>query len=360
MKLVQAFIYIVVLMCLCGALHSKPLVIKGVSHSPLYLEPVSDSTVEIKFRVNSPCTVTLKLFDDRDLLIKTITHQAKPGDQVLLWDVTDNNGNSVPPEAYKYTLTASDNNETVVYDTSDITGNILIKVEDVIWNKKTKTISFTLQKSSRVSLNSGILDGGPLLGTILDWAPRQRGKHAVAWNGMDPTGSAYVGSIEDLAIVSQAFTLSDNTIIIGPDSSNSSYISDMSWGLKKRQKQVRAQPKIYNYSAKTADKRQTYKINLNLPKRMKKMKKNLPVYKNTVPVRIDISAGEVVRIKQDRFEPMLFIDGKFVSELETGFFPLTWQLDTKKYDNGKHYVTVNIRGYDGQYGTATRFIYIEN
>ena len=42
-----------------------------------------------------------------------------------------------------------------------------------------------------------------------------------------------------------------------------------------------------------------------------------------------------------------------VFENETGFLPMTWNWDTSNASPGIHYLTANLRGYEGNFGMAT-------
>ena len=50
---------------------------------------------------------------------------------------------------------------------------------------------------------------------------------------------------------------------------------------------------------------------------------------------------------------MFYVDGVFAHENELGYLPLTWTWDTAQFNPGEHFVTLNIRGYEGNFGTAT-------
>ena len=52
-------------------------------------------------------------------------------------------------------------------------------------------------------------------------------------------------------------------------------------------------------------------------------------------------------------------DGIFVFENETGFLPMTWNWDSTSVNPGTHYLTANLRGYEGNFGIATLKVDVE-
>lgn len=60
-----------------------------------------------------------------------------------------------------------------------------------------------------------------------------------------------------------------------------------------------------------------------------------------------------------RFEPVFFVDGQFAFENEVGFVPMTWNFDPRSLNEGEHYLTVNLRGYEGNFGIATLKVLVQ-
>lgn len=83
------------------------------------------------------------------------------------------------------------------------------------------------------------------------------------------------------------------------------------------------------------------------------------VVSGVVPVRLDVPADVRGRVLERRFEPVFFTDGIFVFETEVGVLPMTWNWDSTVVNPGEHYLTANIRGYEGNYGTATLRVWVE-
>lgn len=352
--------YLMVVPFVMGFTQAHALTIKHVSHDPIYTDINAQVKIAIRFALDSPSTVTLRIYDDREYLIKQTTRGGlKAGDNTMEWDGTDSNNRKVPPEAYRYTLEASQGGENVTYDPGDITGGDNIAVKNLTWNKETNTLDYSITKNSRVSLRAGIKEGGPLLASVVNWQPRARGHYSEKWEGKDASGTLDIKKLKDVMLFGQAYSLSNNTIIIGPYQNTSKYIESLDAGTQKRERTHTAN-KMFNFHGKDADARKDFDMNVVLPDNLEKDKNNLPVFEGNVPIRINIPKEDLMRMQTSRFEPMLFVDGKYVSELESGFFPVTWRLNSQDYTQGEHYITVNIRGYDGQIGAASKRITIRH
>lgn len=328
------------------------LSITNVSHNQI---TNTISSFDIQYMIDEPSLVTLNIYDDRNILIRSNKQTTKnKGSESIVWDGKDSNGNAVPPEAYHYTLQAQANGKSVLYDTTDITGNAFVKLQNIKWDKEKNTVSYTINKPARISIRVGIKDGGPLLATVVNWLPRTNGPHIEKWDGMDTQAQLNVSNIKNTTLHTRAYSFSTNTILVGSDIKKSTYVENTGKPAKKRIVTTNKK-RIFKYMGKNAEARNDYLIGIDLPKQ-----DHLDFYSGTIPIKITLDLKNKSRLLQDRFEPMLYVDGIFETELETGFFPLTWKLDTTKFSNGEHFITVNLRGYAGQFGVASQKLNIRN
>jgi len=334
------------------------LSIQHVSHTPKNIIESSNG-VSVRFYLDAPASVALKIYDDREYLIRLIESSGvlKQGDNKLHWDGKDAFGKNVPAEAYHYTIEASAANETVIYDVTDLLSTNKNMIRNLQWDREKGTISYLLVDDSRINIRAGIAGGGPLLTTVLNWLPRERGKHVEKWDGYDKNNKFNISKIPRADIFTDAYTFSANTIIVGKNISRSQYVEKPA---SSEARKAKTNSKvILDQARKKADDRADYQLLIQLPE-TKNFKNDAPVYKGKIPVKLNISKDDLQRMSRDRFEPILFVDGEYVSEIESGFFPVTWHLDTTQFESGEHYITINVRGYDGQYGTVSQNIYIQN
>ena len=354
------FKLLVLLHLLFFSFKSFALTIQHVSHSPTYIPiPNSESEVVIRFYLDEDATVRLKIYDDRNYLIREINSVAalSKGDNSLLWNLRDYSGKPAPKEAYHYTLEAASKDKTVLYDITDLSTSNKSTLFSPKWDKEKGEVSYKLSKASRVNIRIGVDDGGPLLATLYNWLPRERGMHVEKWDGYDAEHQFKISQLTKAQLYIQSYALTPNTILVGKNIQNFNYI-DLP-NVKETRSRALSKSNMFDSTRKLAQDRRDYQLLIELPD-TDSSKKGIPIYSGTINVKINAPKKDIERLLRDRFEPILFIDGELEAELESGFFPITWKLDTTKFKQGNHFITVNVRGYDGQYGTVTKNIYIED
>jgi len=212
-----------------SAVVSQALSIQHVSHQPEYIDFKSDKQVVVNYAIDEPADVELRIYDDRDILINAISSVGlhKTGLNRLIWKGDDFKGRRVTPEAYKYTLVATGSTGTVEHDLSDITGGIASQVYQLEWDKKNRRITYKVLKPARVNIRVGLKNNGPLMATLGDWLPRGHGEHHIPWDGYDNSGVFNLNKMDNIQIYAEAFTLSENTILVGPDTNQVKLTEDI-------------------------------------------------------------------------------------------------------------------------------------
>ena len=84
------------------------------------------------------------------------------------------------------------------------------------------------------------------------------------------------------------------------------------------------------------------------------------VVNGVVGIKLNVDKKNMATAINQRVEPVFYIDGKFAYENEVGFYPMTWKLDTRNLNEGEHYLTVNLRGYEGNFGIASTRIIVRH
>ena len=330
--------------------------ISRVSHQPGNFVPEKGERVSIGFTVSEPAQVTVKLYDGRDLLIRNIVGQTllKSGEHTMVWNGKDEAGNDVPPEAYRYTIvaTGSDGKE-VEHDLTDYTGGETVTVKDVRWNKETGQIQYVLPKPARVHVRLGIGGGGPYMRGLLDWVPRTAGAHKLPWDGMDESGLVNLSSHPRLDLTVMAFSLSDNVIVVGPEKDAVQLIEPLSWAKQKRPIKKVRKKRMVVHAQQPIETRGTLTVRLELPQIDGTTENGIPIVSGQVPVRLVVDQQDQSRLLERGFEPIFFLDGLYMYENEVGFLPITWQWNAEQTNEGEHYITANVRSYEGNFGTAT-------
>jgi hypothetical protein len=339
---------------------ASALSIRHVSHNPRQIDFIKNNKVTIRFALDESAQVVVKIYDDRDLLVRSISsaQMLDKGEHNIDWDGRDQASNPVPAEAYRYTLTATNGSGSVEHDLSDFTGAKVVKVHKLKWDQESNNIQYHLLKPARVNIRVGRKKNGPLLATVIDWVSRDSGLHKVDWNGYDNSGVIDISKIKDYDMYAQAFTLSENTILVGP-ASNEIKLVDITWKEEKRVRKKTQKKRMKKHSQQYIENRGDFTLKVTLPESLAKNEKGIPIVSKRVPVRFNVPAEVQQRMLNDRFEPILFVDGEYKTENEVGFFPMTWNWDPKDLKEGIHILTVNFRGYDGHLGSASVMVFVK-
>ncbi len=333
--------------------------IRHVQHDTAYLHESGKDQLNISFEITEPASVTLNIYDARDLLIRSIDSDPsmEKGRHTLRWDGKDNLSVKVPAGIYRYTIDAkSTADEIVTYDLSELTGGNNVRVREIKWNEKKHSVDYILPGDSLVGIRIGLENGGPLMKTLLDWEPRRGGANSEKWDGFDSSGVINLGKHPRRVIGVTAFRLSDNSIIVGSQF-KPNWIDVSKWGKTRRPiaKQTGRKKALFknNPYRQPAESRGDIQLQLTIPDSIPKNKEGLAEVKGKVPFLLDVVKKDKQRALARRFEAIFFVDGIKVFENEIGFLPMTWYWDTHNTNPGVHYITANLIGYEGNFGLET-------
>ena len=352
-----------------GASESKSPTMAGESPSiritevradRLDFDPAKNETATIRFRTDAPAEVDMSIYDGRDRHVRRIEGgRLEPGEHSLSWDGQDSRGRAVPNEAYTYTLSAvAGKGGRVIHDLTDVTGGEALEVGDVEWDSKAGKARYRIEKPARVNIRFGLPNGGPYLRTLIDWVPRKAGEHEEPWNGQDASGVLSLADHPKLSTGVMAYALPDNTLLVGPAPNQVTFTDLPEEGSRPRQ--APAGPKrMYHHADQPLETRGDVSTSLTIEGPTRRDTEGRWVVSGRVPIRLNVAEADRHRVLTRRFEPVFFVDGTFAFENEVGFLPMTWHWDTSTVNPGEHFVTVNVRGYDGNFGTATLKAWVE-
>jgi len=339
---------------------ARGLEVLHVSHAPSILVPGPGKSAQIRFHLSDRARVTLKLYDARDRLVRAISpsQALDAGDQRIGWDGRDGRGRIVPPEAYTYVLEAiGASGELAEWDVTDAAGEPT-ELVDLAWDPQRGRVAYQLSKNARVRVRIGLGNGGPLLRTLVDWVPRERGFHEEPWDGRDAMEMLDLSKHPGLALTGAAFELPANTIFVGPLPTHSAFLELPAETAVRSPHRNSTTHQMLDFGRQRAEDRRDFKLRLELPK-LAKTQEGIAIARATIPVRVEASKEDLARLVDERSEAVFFVDGQFFFERETGFLPITWNWDPSGYAPGAHYLTVNVRGYEGHFGTGTVRVWIE-
>jgi len=334
------------------------LAITQVRADRIRFDPAKDESVTISFVINRPADTELLIYDGRNRLVRRIADgDLQPGEHHLVWDGKDEQSQPVPPEAYVYAVTATDAGGRVVHDVTDLTGGEALQAQDVRWDAAAGKVHYRLDRPARVNIRFGLPDGGPFLRTLIDWVPRPVGAHTEAWDGWDQSQVLKLAAHPKLVTSVNAYSVSDNTLLVGVPPQRVTFAQLQ--GKVVREPQVVERPKrMYFHPDQPLETRGDIGTSLKIEGDLKQDQEGRWIVTGKVPIRLDVAAQDRARVIERRFEPVFYVDGIFAFENEGGFLPMTWLWDTSTVNEGEHYVTTNVRGYEGNFGTATLKVWV--
>ncbi len=329
--------------------------ILAVRHEPAALDSrQEDAQVAIRLGVSEAARVSIHLYDGREIRVRTLEQEAPEGEITVTWDGRDHAGRRVPPEAYTYTIEAvTAQGERAEWDPTDHTGGEELAVRNAAWSREEGVVRYGLEKPGRVRLRVGLRDNGPLLRTVVDWVPRVAGARGEPWDGRDASGVLELADHPALHLVAQAFSLPVNTIVVLPEAPAVELIEALPDPIVRRIPKVSHRKRMYDFPQQSIETRRDFPIHLELPPGLKQRGDGVRVVREPVPIRVSVGPDELSRVVGEQFEAVFYVDGQFHFEVEVGFLPITWTWDPRSSRPGVHYLTANLRGWEGHFGMAT-------
>ena len=339
--------------------NKSTLVISQVRLDRERFDPEKGEMVEVRFTLNEPAKVTLSIFDGRDRLVSATVQDLAAGDRVLKWNGQDATDKPVPAEAYSYTLSATNAKGQAQHDLTDLTGGAPLAAKDVRWDPTEGRIHYYLDKPGRVNLRLG-LEGGPHLRTVIDWVPRSAGANAETWDGIDASGVLNLNGSPAIVPSVKAYALPDNTIFVGGNPDRIRFASEAETNLQRERTAPQPTKQMFNHTQQPLETRGDLSAQLSLAGKARQDNDGRWVVSGKIPLRADVADAQRQMAIERRFEAVFYVDGVFSHENEVGYLPLTWTWDSSQVNNGEHFLTVNIRGYEGNFGAASIKVVVEN
>ncbi len=330
--------------------------------------PYHNESFPIPITLQDKATVTVRLYTADGDLVRSISGNKalKKGNQTLMWDGKDDQGNVVPDEAYVAVLKAiTSNGKTFRVDPRENTGGEVVENLQVRITSD-KQISYVLPASCRVLIRAGI-KGGPMMRSLASWEPHSAGKNIQRWDGMDESRLLDLRNEKGLSVLVTAFQLPAFSIItIGNKGTTyADYRKKRGWpdrvlnqeNLALTRGDMRIAREYYVSPSEARDPQ----VQISLSGEHKKNGKGLPVLKldQSVRVKVDVDEQDRWLLDQSLYEVAFFVDHEFVSEEEQGYLPLTWLWKVNQLKEGQHVLTVNISGFTGKVGVVSTLFEVE-
>ncbi|MGD9504443.1 MAG: FlgD immunoglobulin-like domain containing protein [Syntrophobacteraceae bacterium] len=350
------------------------LSVSEVSVAPKVFRPASGEKVDIRFRCSEPARVNVRIFDPQMRLIRELLADNPGGQGLVKWDGRDERGVVAPDEAYFFTIDAVGyKGNAGFYDPTVTSGGELFKPENLRYDANARTVRFDLPKDARVNVRVGVASGGPLLRNILCAAPESAGEVAAPWDGLDESGKIDIAGGQGFKLAAEAVTLPDNSIFVVGNAEGGDYLDYLLKGLAERERPKKMERPSFQSSVESRNEQfmQQYglrpvqmvpepRFRMEFPGALRATAEGVPVVRGKVQARISLDDRIKPLMTEMRYEILLFVDNRFVTEMEEGRSPFNLQWDSSSMPNGEHIVTVNIATITGQLGAGSVKVVVEN
>ncbi len=295
-------------------------------------------------------------------LVRTLPLISSPkkngGTYDAVWDGRDEARRIVPNEAYHpVLLVRRRSNRKERFDSRLSTGGE--EVYDFQKKVRPGVIEYTLPVASRLLIRSGIKNG-PMLRTVVDWEPRTAGFHRERWSGRDADNVIAIDQMPQVGYLVLGYKLPEHSIIAyGNDTETyRSYREKKGWPVRQpvrrgRQRDLeRAGKPIRREYYNPILKQKSPRIDVNLLQREGRACTDAISGFEEVITEITLEPLDEMYLDQDRYEISFFVDHEFIAEEEQGFVPFNWRWSPRRMGikAGRHILTINLSGYNGQVG----------
>jgi len=304
------------------------------------------------FRYEGGSEFIISIWDADGNLINQWPVSATDGENQITatWNGKDFQGNTVPDEAYTFTI--EDQTGNVLYNPFSRSGGERVDITEADILLEENRISYRLPYPCRMLVRAGAKPG-PLHKTIVDWDPRTAGVVNEVWNGLDDSGNIYVPRLKGFLITISGYKLPDSTVI----TKGNSQISAVMYQRKNRSKESISiaredEAKLHNQYGKKLEA-------LKTPKLFVKTRDG------ESPNRIELTDDDRIRLKfsldpilgpvftRERFEIMYFIDDEMFMEEGQAYMPYNFELKGSYLPEGRHLFTINVGNFTNQYISYT-------
>jgi hypothetical protein len=333
---------------------ANAVVVSNVQHDPQSFDPARGESAQIRFRLSARAPTAVWIFDGRDLRIRAIDlGELDAGDHAAAWDGRDDLGRVVPPEAYTYAVSAASASEPAVWDLASNTGGEPISLSDLRWDASSGSVRYRVDEPARVRIRIGLANDGPLLRTLIDWVPRAAGAHEEPWDGRDAAGVFELKGHPNLSLAADAFVLPRNTLLVVPAPARVALIEGLPADTPRREHATPSEHRMFDFARQPIEQRRDFAVELVPVGDVRRARDGSPLVEGSLVVQLRAAEGDLASILAERCEAVFFVDGHYVFEREIGFLPMTWTWTPTATSPGTHYLTANVRGYEGHFGMTT-------
>jgi flagellar hook assembly protein FlgD len=345
--------------------------ISAVAVSSEVLDLAKGEEVRLRFTLDRDAAATVVVYGGSHAAVRTVAidRPSFRGVNTVAWNGRDNAGKPVPNEAYYFTIVCVDNQrQKATCDPAVETGGeaVAFTHRDMHYDAKAGGVSYRLKSAARVQIRAGVA-GGALLKTVVNWAPRPSGAHLEPWGGKDESGLVDVMALENHFVTGRAYDLPANSVIVtgSPAVAPASAVAAGEVKAQERARQIRAamtrrerpiEPHVWTPFGSNAAPR----FSVSLVGTQGALRSIASTSTGgEVGIRVELDSETRLRLLEQRFEIVAYVDFQLVGEQEQGYSPYTYVLDTSTIAPGRHIVTINVAGLEDQLAARSIAIDIE-
>lgn len=298
----------------------------------------------ISWQLNAPGRVTVLICDMKGNIVTTFMNKAekKSGTHTVSWDGNDESGAACPGGLYFPVIRVKSTDRGVeTYNPTAFSWGEEVVPDDLHYDSDGQVIRYTINQPTYVRIRVGEKDGGPLYKSIADWKLRSPGNHEEPWNGMDINNLINVAGKEKFQIAFDAFSVPENTIMLQSLAAESEKSET-----GKKYKQYPLHPphgkQLAYFSLLPHGLLPDLSITAGFGDAIKKTR-GVYQLRGQASIFIDLAKGTLGRNPEEAIELYLYVDGKMIHEGPAADLPAELTMDTQKFTNGPHMVTLNLR-----------------
>jgi len=342
--------------------------ITNVERTQRQFSPSTGEVVDLRFSLSESAEVTLTILGpSRELIAVPLEGKPCPqGQNTVTWDGHDVDGVLVPDEAYTFKIRAVTGENSDLWDPLLDSGGERVIAGDLTTVDENR-FSYQLPAAARVLVRAAVVDG-PLVRTIVNWAPRPPGLAVEQWDGMDSAGVRRVSTIENLRIAVMAFALPEKAIITQGNSALSygEYYRTLP-GRRAHDEQYprtkaegeQISPHWYIPVHQNRDPALAMSfVGTDVPA---DAARPVVISKSASPmlVRVDIpDSDERAFMGNQKFELIIYVDDIRILEVEQGHVPFNYPWDISAIEPGRHILTISVASFRNHVGTSSRWVEI--
>ncbi|MEA1901613.1 MAG: FlgD immunoglobulin-like domain containing protein [Thermodesulfobacteriota bacterium] len=331
--------------------------LSDVKTSKPSFNPGLGEEVALYYHLSKPAKITVQVYDPDHGLIRMLAAEknVNAGEQTIIWDGKDLDGNLVPDEAYFFTIIAEDESGVKeIYDPTTFSGGAGHDITTADINSQSQTITYKMPEMGRVMIRMGI-QGGPLMNQLVDWKPRVKGMITEYWNGKDKDNLVDLHNHAKFKMIVTYFTLPENSVIAFGNKTQTyrDYKKSTAERSVKIKRPSAVQKVSHHYGLpRTMD--YSPNVNMTFVNAQGVDSDGVTVLNDKTLVKVELDEQDKLIFQNQQFEICFFLNGEFYAEDEAGYTPFNWVWDLSSVEEGEHVLTVNISGFKDQIGVLSR------